>query len=144
MNALDRTAADVGDKRTITESIVQLLHNIASEVRGAAGNEEASRAHADMLDSNGPHLAAVVMANTPMILATPPVHPTPGAAGGGPDKLDVMSITGTPDQVAEWASEDGDLREVEREEHPNGTVTVYFRPVPAPEPQREPQTEDIA
>lgn len=75
MNSLDRIVLDVDSKTTITESAVQLLHNIASAVKAMAGNADASRQFADMLDREAPRLAARILANTPMILATPPVHP---------------------------------------------------------------------
>jgi hypothetical protein len=128
MNSLDRIAANVGDKTTIAASLENLLQNIAGEINVAAGNEAASRSLATMLLSDSGYLARLVMAGTPMILATPPVHPSPGSAGGAPDKLDVTSITGTPDEITEWQHEHDDLHEVERVENPDGSFTAYFRP----------------
>lgn len=135
MNSLDRLAANVGDNTSIASSLANLLGNIAGEINVSAGNEAASRSLATMIVGNADHLARLVMAGTPMILATPPVHPAPGFAGGGADRLDVTSMTGTTEEIAKWQGDNdkldhGKLREVERIEHPDGTVTVYFRPVP--------------
>lgn len=129
MNSLDRTVAGVGDNATIAGSLTCLLQNIGAEIRAAAGNGDASLSLADMIVGNAEYLGKAVMAGTPMILATPPVHPSAGSAGGAPDKLDVTSMTGKPDEIANYQREHGDVREVEREEHPDGTATVYFRPV---------------
>src|ERR1700731_1521349 len=127
MNTLDRTVADVGDKTTIVASLMQLLHNVATEIRATAGNETAAHGLADMVDEHSEHMSKVVMANTPMILATPPVHPSPANAGGAPDKLDVVSMTGTPEEIAEWQKEHSDLHEIERVENADKSITAYFR-----------------
>ncbi len=82
MNMLDRIRAGVADYATAPTSTVRLLHNIAAQIHATAGNRDAANALSDLLYREAGHLAALVLANTPVIAATPPVHPLPGHHAG--------------------------------------------------------------
>jgi hypothetical protein len=127
MNMLDKCLDGVTDNPTINSGLTRLLHNIAIEIRGAAGNEAATLQLADMIDREAGRCAGHVLANTPMVMATPQVHPEPDTAGGQPDKLDVSSMTGTPDEIAAWQRDSG-AREIERVSNDDGSFTAYFLP----------------
>jgi hypothetical protein len=130
MNIYDKTVAGVGETKTINGSLILLLNNLAAEIRGVAGNQDATLGLADMVASEAPRLSATILANTPMIEATPPVHPMPDSAGGHADHLDVSSMTGKPEEIASWQKEHPEVHEIDRDAHADGTVTAYFRPLP--------------
>jgi hypothetical protein len=76
-NNLDRLLQGVSENTNIRPGIVQLLHNIATQAGDGADNPAAAMALAALLRERAEHIAGHVMANTPMILATPPVHLLP-------------------------------------------------------------------
>jgi hypothetical protein len=78
-NNLDRLLEGVSDNTSIPASVARLMRNIAAEAEhaGTAINPAASTALGEMLKANADHIAHHVMANTPVIAATPPVHPMP-------------------------------------------------------------------
>jgi len=79
-NNLDRLLDGVTASPTIHAGVVRLMHNIAVQADAAAGdNPGAAAALAAMLRTRAEQIASHVLANTPMIAATPPVHPVPGA-----------------------------------------------------------------
>lgn len=128
MNLLDRTLEGVTDGRHLQPSLGRLLHNIAAQIRITAGSADATLGYADMLDRETDNLAGHVLANTPMIMATPPYHPEPGASEAYADKLDTVSTTGTPEEIDGWIGDHPGMKEVHRDEHADGTVTAYFMP----------------
>lgn len=77
MNSLDRVLHNVATDRLVPSSTATMLHNVASEIRLAAGNEEACLALANMLDENGMRIGDHILASTPMIGSPLPVHPIP-------------------------------------------------------------------
>jgi hypothetical protein len=109
MNSLDRVTAGVTEISTIPDSVSRLLDNVAGEIRLAAGNPDASNALADLLSSEAGRLGLHVMAHTPMILATPPVHPEPTddtAETEQPDVVDPLPsdpLPANPAYSSEWA-----------------------------------------
>lgn len=129
MNVYDKIVAGVAENSTIVASAMLLLKNIAEQIRTTAGNSDASLQLADLVSREAPRFSDHIMAGTPMILATPQYHPAPTGGAGGADSLAVTSMTGTPEEVATWLSANEGLREIDRDEHDDGTVTAYFRPV---------------
>jgi hypothetical protein len=78
-NQLDRLLEGVTDNATIHGSVARLMRNIAAEAEqaGTAINPAASTALGQSLLTHAEHLASHVLANTPVIAATPPVHAAP-------------------------------------------------------------------
>jgi len=77
-NNLDRLLEGVTENPAIHASVTRLMHNIAAQADIAGGNNPAAAlALATMLRARAEHIAASVLANTPVIAATPPVHPVP-------------------------------------------------------------------
>lgn len=125
MNSLDRIVDGVTGTVTIPDSVTRLLDNVAGEIRLAAGNEQASEALAAMLNSQAGSLGLHVMAHTPMILATPPVHPAPAhGAAEATGKQPGPALPGETDWArngmteAEWDALSEDAR-TWRREHPH-------------------------
>jgi hypothetical protein len=78
-NQLDRLLEGVSENTTVHGSVARLMRNIAAEA-GAAGtaiNPAASTALGDSLKTHAESIASHVLANTPVIAATPPVHAKP-------------------------------------------------------------------
>jgi hypothetical protein len=73
MNQLDRIVAGVADHASVPSATVQLLHNIAEQVRVTAGNGAASEQLADSLHEHAAHISGLVLANTPVVTAL--LHP---------------------------------------------------------------------
>lgn len=73
MNVLDRILTGVADHASVPSATVQLLHNVAEQVRATAGNAAAAEQLADLVHAQASHIAAQVLANTPVVTAT--LHP---------------------------------------------------------------------
>lgn len=58
------------------QSAIQLIQELAGEIRAAAGDQDAVNAFAAQLQEQAAALAAAVVANTP-VEPTPPPEPTP-------------------------------------------------------------------
>jgi hypothetical protein len=81
-NQLDRLLEGVSDNNSVHGSVSRLMRNIAAEAEhaGAAINPAASTALGESLKTHAEHIASHVLANTPVIAATPPVHAKPAHA----------------------------------------------------------------
>lgn len=77
MNVLDALQDGVTELPTIHGAAVRLLHNVAAQIRAVATNPAACEQLADLVDREADRLSGHVLANTPVISATPPVHPDP-------------------------------------------------------------------
>lgn len=90
-NQFDRLCDKVTDHVEVGDGVVQLLKNIASEIRVSAGNEAASQQLADSLDVKAAELTQHVLAHVPhtVVFHGPPkAHdydsdPDAGDAGDG-------------------------------------------------------------
>lgn len=131
MNMLDKTLDGVSAAPHIKPAVALLVHNIGAQVRLLAGNPEAAAGYADMLDREADNISSHVLANTPMITATPEFHPEPPRAD---DKGAFNAeFTGKPEELAIWFEEHPDVKEFDRKQNADGTITVYFEPFePAP------------
>jgi hypothetical protein len=76
-NMLDRITEGVANVTQVHSSAVALVHNIANQITSVASNSGAAEQLAAMLHEHAHHLADHVLAGTPVIAATPPVHAEP-------------------------------------------------------------------
>lgn len=77
MNQLDYVSKDVKETPTLHASAVKLLHNVSEEIHKVCGNPDATSQLGDLIKTRADYLARLMLAGTPVIEATPPVHPTP-------------------------------------------------------------------
>lgn len=63
-DAIDALTAKVTALETVEESAISLMHGLADQIRGAAGNVEAINALADKLDGDANKLAQAIQDNT--------------------------------------------------------------------------------
>jgi hypothetical protein len=75
-NQLDRLLEGVSENASVHASVARLIRNIAAEAEHA-GMGYASAALGGSLNMYADHIASHVLANTPVIAATPPVHAVP-------------------------------------------------------------------
>jgi predicted NAD/FAD-binding protein len=78
MNILDRILTGVTDHPTIAGGALQMLHNLAEQVRATALNPTAVDQMADLIHTAAPKIVAAILANTPSQVVT--VHPEHAAA----------------------------------------------------------------
>lgn len=73
MNVLDRILAGVTNHPTVAGGATAMLHNLAEQVRTTAMNPIAVDQMASLIREHASHIAAQIIANTPMQVVT--VHP---------------------------------------------------------------------
>ncbi len=73
MNILDRILTGVTDHPSIAGSTLQMLHNLAEQVRATARNPTAVDEMADMIHTTAPKIVAAILTNTVSHVVT--VHP---------------------------------------------------------------------
>ena len=130
MNMLDRTLEGVTDGRSLRPSLQRLLLNVAAQIRVLASNPEALSSYADMLQREADNCGRHVLANTPIIEATPALHPEPEHPNESGNDVDLATgeivHVGDPEDIDDFAKAHPELVESRREVNDEGVVTAYF------------------
>jgi|SRR5579859_901336 len=98
-NQLDRLAEGLAQTPTLLASVERLIGNVVRELAGSGSAQ--AEALAQSLGAHATTLGHLVLAGTPMIAATPPVHPDPRGgeptAEAGVDETDTAAAGGPGD-----------------------------------------------